>query len=265
MLKYFLGFVLLLALSVFITGQYEKYAYNPASYSDKSSNAVLGPANSINPTTNAENAERDHPSWHLAYQVFGWPNGITVWALFLTLMAVADQTRHTARAAKGTEDSVAVNRETAKRQLRAYIEVVIGDAMWQERDKGYRFGAFPILKNSGQTPAYKLRFIAKAAVLPTDLPKEYLLSEAGDEAGETMVGINQPVIMHAKVEDFIHDDDVQFVKNGDRDKSLYTWGVIWYQDCFGDSHQTRFCHRLKWLPEGGQIYGYYVPGRNTGD
>lgn len=99
MLKYFLGFVFLLAISVFVTSQYQKYAHHPATPSKSCGNATVASTNPQNPTTDAEDAERNHPCWYLAYQVFGWPNGITVWALFLTLMTIAEQTRHTARAA----------------------------------------------------------------------------------------------------------------------------------------------------------------------
>lgn len=265
MLKYFLGFVVLLAVSVLVTSQYEKNAQKPAPNRANGGSPAITANHAPESTADAEEAERNHPAWNLAYQVIGWPIGITVWALFSTLMAIADQTRHTARAAKSTEDSVAISRETAKRQLRAYIEVIVGDAMWQEREKGYRFGALPIIRNSGQTPAYKLRFVAKAGILPSDLTKDYFLSEVGDEVGETMLGINQPMTMHAKVDDFVHDGDVQSTKDGEREKCLYTWGMIRYVDCFGDEHFTRFCHRLKWLPDGGKVYGYYVPGRNDAD
>jgi hypothetical protein len=265
MLKYFLGFVFLLAMSVLVTSQYERNAHNPTPHSANGGSPAITATHAPESTADAEEAERKHPAWNLAYQVIGWPIGITVWALFFTLMAIADQTRHTARAAKSTEDSVTISRETAKRQLRAYIEVIVGDAMWQEREKGYRFGALPIVRNSGQTPAYKLRFVAKAAILPLDLPKDYFLSEVGDEVGETILGINQPMTMHAKVDDFVHDGDVQSIKDGDREKCLYAWGVVRYVDCFGDAHFTRFCHRLIWLPDGGKVYGYYIPGRNDAD
>jgi hypothetical protein len=99
MLKYFLGFVFLLAVSTFVTSKYQKYAHNPAAPSKNSGNAAVASANPVNPATDAENSEGDHPRWYLAFQVFGWPNGITVWALFFTLMTIAEQTKHTARAA----------------------------------------------------------------------------------------------------------------------------------------------------------------------
>jgi len=45
---------------------------------------------------------------------------------------------------------------------------------------------------------------------------------------------------------------------------MYVWGFITYEDVFGESHTTKFCHRLTWLP-AGNVYGYYIPGRNDAD
>lgn len=237
---------------------------------DKTPGAKNSQANQIKASDQAQSSFEDKSfDWHTAIERPEWwlvvvgfiTFGVVGWQAIL----MRCHAKHFEKLARETAKSVAVSQDTAKRQLRAYIVVIIGDAMWQEREKGYRFGALPLLKNSGQTPAYKVTFIAKAAILPTELPKDYKLSEMGDEAGETMVGPGHQMTMHAKVDDFVHDSEVQAIKTGDRDKSLYTWGIIRYEDCFGEPHYTRFCHRVKWLGGDGPVYGYYIPGRNTGD
>jgi hypothetical protein len=50
----------------------------------------------------AENAARHLPRW---YRVFGWPEGITTWAILLTLLALAEQTSQTRRAADATAET----------------------------------------------------------------------------------------------------------------------------------------------------------------
>jgi hypothetical protein len=50
----------------------------------------------------AENAARHEPRW---YRLFGWPEGITTWAILLTLLALAEQTSQTRRAADAAAES----------------------------------------------------------------------------------------------------------------------------------------------------------------
>src|SRR5262249_20928665 len=52
--------------------------------------------------------------------------------------------------------------KTTRAQLRAYLSVVIGTAVYQERDKNLRFEAKPTIVNTGQTPAYNVRYRIKA-------------------------------------------------------------------------------------------------------
>src|SRR6266849_5448269 len=49
-------------------------------------------------------------------------------------------------------------------QMRAYICVVIGSAVYQERTKNLRFQAVPSVVNAGLTPAHKVSFQADAAI-----------------------------------------------------------------------------------------------------
>src|SRR5271154_4837844 len=65
--------------------------------------------------------------WH---RLVTWPEGITAWAVILTLAAIAWQSVATARAAVATENAVKtadlaykLQDATAKRQLRAYMTV----------------------------------------------------------------------------------------------------------------------------------------------
>lgn len=156
-------------------------------------------------------------------------------------------------------------RKSSERQLRAYLSVGVGGAVYQERDKGTPFGALPILMNSGQTPAYRVHWAVKAAIFPKELPAGQVLSEIGENSGQTIVGIHQTFNLHANVIGFVQDDEVEDIKSNNRDKALYTWGIVHYEDAFGNKRFTRFCHRLMWLPEGGNVYGYYVPNRNEAD
>lgn len=128
MLKYFCGFVVLLAVSLFVSVKYEQYTHEPAPKSQSGSGAPVAPSDAEVAANQAEKAERDHPCWYFAYQTFGWPNGVTVWALFLTMLVIADQTRHTARAAKATEDAVSATKRSIEVQEAEFVQWIdIGD------------------------------------------------------------------------------------------------------------------------------------------
>ena len=183
----------------------------------------------------------------------------------VTFLIVGWQACATARAAKATEASVEISKDHAMRELRAYLAVVIGDAVYQERDKNLLFEGRPLLINSGRTPAHKIRFKARAAILPVPLPKETDLPETGDLGiGETILSVQQTGSMCAVVDGFCQDDEVEAIKSGNKGKALYVWGRIDYVDIFDESHYTRFCHQLHWDGKG-TVRGFYVAGRNDSD
>lgn len=122
----------------------------------------------------AENAARHLPPW---YRIFGWPEGITTWAILLTLLVIANQTRETAKAAEATQiavhtadKSLALQEDTAKRQLRAYM--VMRNSRLIIHEDGF-VEAKMELANCGQTPAYDLRgaTLCRFTTYPIQRPK----------------------------------------------------------------------------------------------
>ena len=207
------------------------------------------------------------PTW---FSFVRWPDGVATWAIILTLYAIAEQTRETAKAAQATEASVETGKDTAKRELRAYLTATVGDAIYQERrpeDQGgdLLFECRPLLVNAGQTPARKIQFKARSAILPIPLPKEIHLPEAPDEGvGDSILGPQQNANMFALVDGFRRDDEVEDIKSGVGTKGLYVWGRVTYEDVFGESHYTRFCQRIYWTKDK-KVRGHYIPGRNDAD
>jgi hypothetical protein len=104
MLKYLAAFALILGLAVYIACQDERTAQQSAQNATHlGQNAVAAKADEQHPQENVGNPERHIPSW---YGFFRWPNGTTTWAIILTLLAIAEQTKQTAKAAKAANDSV---------------------------------------------------------------------------------------------------------------------------------------------------------------
>jgi len=166
-------------------------------------------------------------------------------------------------------ETVATNKEIAARQkvlgemqLRAYISVVIGGAIYQDRENKLRFEGRPMLVNDGNTPANRVVHKTIAAILPVPLPNGFVLPEPQSaEAGEGMIGPRQNRILTGIVSEFVDDGEVASIKRGDG-KALYVWGSVNYEDAFRKPRRTDFCQILTWLPNGA-LLGYYVPDRNT--
>jgi hypothetical protein len=169
--------------------------------------------------------------------------------------------------AKSLESTAEASTETLqglRKQMRAYLTVIIGGGIPQNPERTLRFDARPTVLNAGPTPARNVRTRIKSAILPISLPEDFDQSIATDkEESGNFIGAHQTAQMMAVVDDYVPDDQVEDIKSG-KGPSMYTWGVVTYEDVFGKSHTTKFCQRLTWLPDG-KVFGYYIPGRNDAD
>lgn len=161
-------------------------------------------------------------------------------------------------------ETVATNKEISvgqKMQLRAYVSVIIGGAIYQDREHNLRFEGRPLLVNNGNTPASKLVHRTAAAILPVPLPLNAVLPEPHTEAGEGLIGPHESRTLSGIVPEFVEDSDVDVIKRAEG-KALYVWGSVTYVDAFKEPRRTDFCQILTWL-RNGQVLGYYVSNRNT--
>lgn len=173
-----------------------------------------------------------------------------------TAKAMEDVAKHFETSVTQAEKSTASFQERMALQTRAYVAAAIGVAIYQEREKGLKFEVKPLLMNTGQTPAHKLSYRAKAAILPIPLPQDFAFPLPDENTGQAVIFPHQSVTMNAIVEDFVDDAEVNAIKHGEG-KCLYIWGVIAYEDQFGKPHDTKFCHAMTWLPDG-KNWGLYV-------
>src|ERR1035437_6821527 len=103
MRKYVVAFVVIFGLSVYVSHQTQRIAEQGAQQTTQASSAT--------PTSSAQDnhAQQDEkkPKWYIQflYRLFTWPEGVTAWAIILTLMAIAEQTKQTTRAAEAAEAS----------------------------------------------------------------------------------------------------------------------------------------------------------------
>ncbi len=143
-------------------------------------------------------------------------------------------------------------------QMRAYICVVIGSAVYQERAKNLKFQAVPSVVNAGLTPAHKVSFRADAAILPIPLPENFTFPLPDIAQGTSVIGPRQNITVSPMVKDFVDDAEVEGIKSGQQGgKGLYAWGIFTYEDIFGKPQYTKFCHLYTWLADGKTTWGYY--------
>jgi hypothetical protein len=157
-------------------------------------------------------------------------------------------------------DSVAAVRERTAQQMRAYLCVIIGDGIYQDRPNKLKFEAKPTLINAGHTPAHKVSYTAKAAILPVPLPDDFAFPLPDEAIGGALLGPQQNFILSGVVEDYCGDGRVDDIKRGKGD-ALYIWGIVNYEDVFGESHFTKFCQTTFFGPDG-KVYGFFLPKHN---
>ncbi|HLX00425.1 MAG TPA: hypothetical protein VKR82_17435 [Candidatus Acidoferrales bacterium] len=162
--------------------------------------------------------------------------------------------------ASAAVDSVEALRERTAQQMRAYVSVIVGTAIYQERDKDLKFEGRPFMVNTGHTPAHGVSYRAKAAVLPVPLPDNFGFPLPVDAVGSYVLGASHNAIMNSVVDDFFPDNQVEKIKKMDGN-ALFVWGLITYKDIFDIRRETKFCQQLYWLPDG-KVFGIYVPRHN---
>ena len=148
-------------------------------------------------------------------------------------------------------------RETARRELRAYLAVEIAGAVYQETTKGIRFEAKPSLVNRGQTPAYNINYRARADILPYPIPKRMPLPEP-EKLREyaAFLARDQGFGLSAFITNMIDDNRVKSVMFSEKSR-LCVWGTIEYRDIFGREHYTNFFHSHYWFRD--EKSGQYIP------
>jgi hypothetical protein len=262
--KYLAIFAVVLSLAVFVAIRDERAAERGtqiAACQNSSTAAVKADKNQ--PQKDIPNPITAFPEWITPF--FRWPNGTTAWAIILTLFAIAEQTRHTAKAAEATGESVKAIRiqsghlqtqtEQAKRQVdlmreqmdtqvekeraRLNLEVLPIEIFESGFDDGVNLVCCIELTNSGHSNAF-IKFGAARLVLSSS--RQQPLSEADPDdfspGSKTIEPSKEPIYcpiqsedIPLRIRDFCED-----MANSTRKLYLYgfvkyeTLGIRWHRD-----------------------------------
>jgi hypothetical protein len=146
---------------------------------------------------------------------------------------------------------------TSRAELRAYLSVTIGAAIFQ--DDRLRFEGKPTVVNNGQTPAYNVRYSIRSEILTESIAANYIFTAPPDTPrSQSSIGPRENRLMSGVLSYRVQDGEVADIKYG-KGKCLWTWGVVYYDDVFGKTHFTQFCQRLTWTLDDAKINGIYDP------
>ncbi|KAF0174546.1 MAG: hypothetical protein FD124_2636 [Alphaproteobacteria bacterium] len=168
------------------------------------------------------------------------------------------------RSVATTEQIAAMQRSFGETQTRAYLSVMIGDAIYQERDKNLRFEVSPLLRNTGMTFARNVRWRIRADILPFPLPDGHKFPLPPKRAGSSLIAPQSNSTIGSTVEGFVPDEEVDGIKRAYGGRGLYVWGMVEYDDIFQRHHRVVFCQHIAWRgPDGDErVWGWYMPRHN---
>lgn len=157
-----------------------------------------------------------------------------------------------------TQKNATLFQQLLAKQARAYVAVLVNGALYQESGKGLKFEARATITNSGMTPAHRLRHQARVAILPHPLPEDFDFALPAEPDAGPILNPREANEISNVLEDFVPDADVPTIMIA-ASKALYHWGIVSYDDAFGEVHRTRFCHFYIWYgtEENARPKGYY--------
>lgn len=166
-----------------------------------------------------------------------------------------DSIEESARAATGIEELAKATKANADRmesvlhrQMRAYISVDTGTPTCQ--DENLRFGGAPVMVNTGLTPARNVRHKIKAEILDLsdDVRGEHKFDDAEVRNADAALASRQSLALNVIAAKREPDTEVPAIMRGDR-KRLFVWGTVTYEDIFGKTWETNFCHNFVFFKE----------------
>lgn len=163
--------------------------------------------------------------------------------------------------AEHVRESVSQQRTLGRMQTRPFLSVQIGNAEWQ--DAVHNFAAYPILHNTGQTPARNIQYRITTQVLPSVIYPEFKFWLPEKTGGSNIIGPGQTGTMIAMMNWRVPDDWVLPVKLG-LHFSLYVWGLVSYDDNFGIRHRATFAQQILWRRIGPPNEDGTIPERVEG-
>ena len=167
-------------------------------------------------------------------------------------------------------ESVGISRRIANRQefiselqSRAYLSVEFLGMVPQNTATGMRFEPRRTIVNRGNTPAYKVKVVARADVVPFPVRDDYPfdLPAIEEEGAGSIIASTLTKIVSAVVPDIYPDAEVTRIKAGGEIRILM-WGKVTYEDAFDIARFVDFGLSFIWMNDGTTIMSNDAPRHN---
>jgi hypothetical protein len=169
--------------------------------------------------------------------------------------------------ADATKNNATLVQKIMQTQMRAYVSVTTGTATYQ--DDINNFASSPLITNTGLSPAKKVSTWIQADILDTTFPKDFKFQEPGvDAVSETdaTLSAKQSFSIAGIVKERFNQDEVRDIMLGAK-RRLFVWGLVTYEDVFGNKWETKFCHNFNFFkPKGSddvKVESWYYRGHNN--
>jgi len=179
--------------------------------------------------------------YHLPQFIFLWTVGVgDTHNGLITAIATVLLTWLTVRLARLEQESG----ETQRAELRAYMSAnTRGITVAQD---GETITIYVQLTNAGQTPAFNVVVPCGISVLPPDrrfqVASIRITAADIDELPITTLPKDGKCVVHA-TKKIPYTDAIKYLSTAN---NIYIFGLITYQDVFGNSQWTEFCQYLEW-------------------
>lgn len=266
--KKYLPLAILFVLVVATLGMSRYAETRKKNHQDNTNHIQRGPT--ITPDKATESAKEtdkteDSPSW---IETFTWPDGVTTWALLLTLFVIAWQSTETRDAAKAANSQIQMMMNKERARLR--VELDSFDPKYNGYRAGYRVKA--TVSIFGSTEAYIERTVFFAGVMRPDESEIEILPAPMAEFPNTIHSGSDPLktwtilfrtnpmrlwipVENEEIYDVLNEESLMFCK-----------GAIHYTDVFDGKWVFHFCRRYKVFRInseriGGHWEDYGAPGK----
>lgn len=150
-------------------------------------------------------------------------------------------------------------RDTAKRQLRAYMGVSEEMHVPGGKIGGHGPVTFkPFMKNYGSTPAYDVWVESNTGIFKKSEigPSFHYRTKRTPNPSKGTMSPGQSNYIDCKSEEDISDQDIKGINFSDN--ALFVYGTVHYHDAFTKPRKTNFCFEIKFRGDSREIDGWHI-------
>jgi len=156
------------------------------------------------------------------------------------------------------KETIGVMHDTGERQLRAYISITPGLVIEQDDANNIRFEFQPWIKNTGQTPAYEVKYSARSVISTYPLPDDFTFPVVGTGVytSSSVLGSGEQLFAVIAADSMYATAELAAIK-APGNRRIWVYGTVEYTDVFEKKRSTKFCFFILWRGISGPAWMRY--------